>query len=62
MQLLDDEALARALGVTMRTLRSWRYEGRDMPPGAKIGGRWKYRESDVEAWFDAKRQATDGGR
>lgn len=58
-KLLGDPELAERFGVTQRTIRQWRYEGRSLPKGARIGGAWRYREADVEKWFDEQIAAQD---
>lgn len=42
---------AAALGVTTRTLDTWRSEGRG-PDFIKAGGRVLYRESDLADWLN----------
>jgi excisionase family DNA binding protein len=32
-------------------------------PGFKVGGAWRFRKVDIDAWIEAKKAATrDGGR
>lgn len=40
-------------GIPVETLRYWRQLGRG-PKSARLGGRVRYRESDVQAWIDAQ--------
>lgn len=39
------------LGVAVQTLYNWRAAGKG-PPGFRLGGKLRYRRSDVEAWLD----------
>lgn len=49
--------LAAYLGLSERTLRSWRADGYG-PRWQKIGGRYRYEADAVEEW---KRAVTGGG-
>lgn len=47
-----DDAAER-LGVQRGTLDNWRWNGAG-PPFIKVGGRVRYRLSDLAAWLDAQ--------
>ena len=53
-QLLTMEETAQRLGMPLHSLRHRVQVGSDVPPSARIGKRRMFRESDVEAWLDAK--------
>jgi len=48
--LLRAKALATLLGVSERTIHSWRASGR-LPPANKIAGTVVWRRSDIDAWI-----------
>ncbi len=52
-------ALLRVAEKTAYTLA----QGGDLP-GFKVGGQWRFRRRDIEAWIDAqtRRPAEDAGR
>lgn len=50
-RLLSTGALARALGMHVRTMQRWCADG--VFPAAQVNGRWYVRASDFEAWLDA---------
>jgi len=51
--LVDERALAKALGVSMRTVR--RMVGRyELPPPVPFGGRAMWQVGKVLAWFEAR--------
>lgn len=50
-RLLSTGALARALGMHVRTMQRWCVDG--VFPAAQVNGRWYVRASDFEAWLDA---------
>ncbi|PHP64820.1 transcriptional regulator [Zhengella mangrovi] len=47
--LLTETDVARQLGVSVRTLQSWRVKGGG-PVFSKLGRSVRYRPSDVDAW------------
>lgn len=47
--LTKDEAAA-ALGIHPFTLKRWRMRGYG-PQGVKVGGRLRYRMSDIQSWL-----------
>lgn len=50
-ELLDTEQLATYLGVTARTIRSWRAAGTG-PPFIQRGPKWvRYHPADVAEWL-----------
>lgn len=50
--LLSEEAAARFLGVTKRTLKQWRQDGRG-PRFVKVGRSVRYRMTDLEAFVES---------
>lgn len=54
---MTQDELAGELKVPPRTLSQWRYLGRG-PAYVKVGGRVRYRRSDVEAWMQDNRVET----
>ena len=61
-RLLTARELADRLGVTPGAIYSGRYRGDDFPPAVVLGPkRLRWREGDVEAWLDSKRDP-DGPR
>lgn len=51
LQLLDQAAAARILGVQPSTLERWRFEGKALR-WVKIGRLCRYRLSDIQAYLD----------
>lgn len=51
--LLDPPAIARALGVTVDTLKAWRRKGVG-PPFVRFGNRIRYRATDLDTWLDSQ--------
>jgi len=49
--------LAAFLGVPVATIYKWRTTG-DGPTGLRIGRHLRYRESDVLAWLETRRNVT----
>ncbi|HFK2319182.1 excisionase family DNA binding protein [Pseudomonas aeruginosa] len=59
--LWTPERAAHALGVSIRTLASWRSTGRHALPYVKIGRLVRYREHDVHDWLQSHLQHKAGG-
>lgn len=53
---------AHALGVSIRTLATWRSTGRHSLPYVKIGRLVRYREHDVREWLQARLRLEGGNR
>lgn len=53
-ELLTSDALAKALGVSTKTLDRWR-RGGEGPAFVQVGASVRYLASDVDAWIDANR-------
>lgn len=54
---IPQDTVARRLGVSVRTLQAWRAQGYGPPairPGP-IGGRVRFRASDLQVWVEAQR-------
>lgn len=47
---LSKNDAAAALGIHPFTLKRWRMRGYG-PQGVKVGGRLRYRRSDIETWL-----------
>jgi excisionase family DNA binding protein len=59
--LLTIAEVAELLGVSERTLETWRYRGRG-PAFIRVGKKVvRYRLSDVEAFLEANRQGAEAG-
>jgi len=48
---------AERFGVQRSTLDNWRWSG-DGPPFIKVGGRVRYRLSDLADWLDARTRSS----
>ena len=53
LDFVSAKEAARILGVHPNTLCKWRIQGKG-PPFVKIGGRIRYRLSEVSAWADQR--------
>ncbi|MFD1507091.1 helix-turn-helix domain-containing protein [Georgenia yuyongxinii] len=53
--------VAEYLGVPVRTIYDWRQSGHGAR-GIRVGRHLKFAVSDVAAWIDAQREATQDGR
>lgn len=51
-RLMSPKELADYLGVSASTIYNRRYRGEDLPRSISLGGRIRYRESDVLDWLD----------
>ncbi|MCJ0824981.1 helix-turn-helix domain-containing protein [Luteimonas sp. 50] len=49
---LSKDAAAAALGIHPFTLKRWRMRGYG-PQCVKVGGRLRYRQSDIQAWLES---------
>lgn len=54
-QLLNTAQAAELLGLSETTLSTWRSNRRAEVPYLKIGGRVRYKRSDLEAWVKSRR-------
>ena len=51
--LISERELAEQLGVSLHTVRRWRYNiPPDGPPVRKVGRSVRYSVAEVEAWLD----------
>lgn len=57
-QLLDQKQAAHLLGLSPRTMEAWRLTAGGGPHYIKVGGRVRYRRSDLEAWLDTRRRTS----
>ena len=55
-RLLTARELADLLGFSPATIQDW-YEAGTLP-GFRVGGRLRFRASEVEAWLEEQRQPT----
>jgi excisionase family DNA binding protein len=51
--LLSTDELAERLGLVRDTLYHWRVRG-EGPPAIRVGGRVRYRPSDIEVWLKSR--------
>lgn len=57
---LSIEELADLLGVSVKTVRAWRYR-KTAPRGAVFGRHVRFRKSDVDAWIEAQMDPSPSG-
>lgn len=50
--LLNLQQVADYLQLNQSTVYQWAQQGR--LPAIKLGGRWRFRSADIEAWLDAQ--------
>ncbi len=50
--LLNVQQVAEYLQLNLSTVYQWAQQGR--LPAIKLGGRWRFRRTDIEAWLDAQ--------
>ena len=55
-EFLSSDYMAEWLLLTVNTLEKWRVRG-EGPPFVKVGGRVRYRRSDVLAWIEENTKA-----
>lgn len=58
--LLTPEEAALHLGVSSRTLATWRSTGRHGLPYIKVGARVRYRRQDLDTWLTSRMQEHTG--
>lgn len=56
--LLTASVLGELLGFSASTIVDWAEAGKI--PAFKIGGRWRFRESEVTAWLEEQRVVARG--
>ncbi|XKE45718.1 helix-turn-helix domain-containing protein [Halomonas organivorans] len=61
-ELLTPEETALYLGVSSRTLATWRSTGRHNLPFIKVGSRVRYKRGDLEAWVSRRSLSMTPGR
>ncbi|WP_278602538.1 helix-turn-helix domain-containing protein [Alistipes indistinctus] len=49
---MDSQDVCQALGITKRTLQSYREKG--IVPYSNVGGKFFYRENDIVAYLESK--------
>ncbi|MNN91157.1 Helix-turn-helix domain protein [compost metagenome] len=54
--LLTPEQAAQMLGLSVKTLATWRSTGRHSLPYIRCGGRIRYRRDDLATWLDQRQQ------
>jgi excisionase family DNA binding protein len=57
--MLTTAELAELLGFSPGTIVDWSEEGK--LPSFKVGGRLRFRESEVAGWLEERRQGSAGG-
>ena len=55
-ELVTETQAAEYLGLSTKTLQSWRWR-KTGPPYVKLGGAVRYRPEDLEAWLQESRVA-----
>ena len=58
-RLLKTREVAEMLGFSPATIVGW-YERGELP-GFRVGGRLRFRESEIEEWLEQKRPLRDRG-
>jgi len=58
MALLVEQDVANHIGVSIQTLRKWRYDGIG-PRHIKIGRTIRYRQEDIDAFFAQASEGTE---
>ena len=53
--LIDERQLAEKLGVSVATIRHWRYTLQG-PPVRKVGRSVRYSQRECEAWLDSQQE------
>jgi len=61
-ELLTPEQAAALLGLSVKTLATWRSTGRHAFAFIRCGARIRYRRSDLEAWLGQRQQTSTGPR
>ena len=59
--LLTPDEVAERLGLSPKSLATWRSEGRDLLPSFKVGNRVRYRASDLADFIAAGADSGRGG-
>ena len=57
-QLFSPRTLATHLGLAQQTIYNRHSKGGDLPKAIKLGHLLRFSLDDVDAWLNAKRQAT----
>lgn len=55
-RLLDERELADMLGLSVSTIRNWRWKGTGVP-WLKVGSRVRYDRRDVERYLEESRRS-----
>ena len=58
-EILNIKEVAALLRVAEKTAYTLAQNGE--LPGFKVGGQWRFRVRDIEAWIDAQTRRTTGG-
>ena len=61
MTLVDERETAKLLAVSVKTLRRWRWAGRELPYH-KIGNAVRYSLDDLAAYIERHKQCKDCGQ
>ncbi len=56
--LLTPEQAAQLLGMSDRTLATWRSTGRHALPYIRVGGRIRYSKAALTAWFQSRQRTS----
>ena len=58
-RLIDIDELANYLKLKKQTIYNWLSDGKIS--GIKIGGVWRFRRKEVDAWLRTKRRSSKAG-
>jgi len=56
--ILTIQDVADYLRITQKT--AYRLAANDTLPGFKVGGSWRFKKSEIEAWIEAQKAAGKG--
>lgn len=56
-QLMNVRQVAKFLQLNETTIYAWAQQG--TLPGYKLGRKWRFRLSEIEAWLEKQRQVQD---
>jgi len=59
LEIMTLPEVAALLKVTERTI--YRLAGAKKIPAFKVGGVWRFRKTDIEAWINSQSVDTEGG-
>lgn len=57
-ELLTEAQVSKMLGISPKTLATWRSTGRYALPFLRIGARIRYRRQDVATWLESRQRTS----